>query len=124
MEGGAEGRSWRVRKEAGALRAEGVRVGVWGEVGWGVREVGAVRVEVGEVENQWAGREEGGGCSIGVPRTGRSFASRAQRVMACGGVVSAGMSPSSVALPGRTWLGSIFPPIFALTAARTAPGDS
>jgi hypothetical protein len=113
-----------VRKEGRALRAEGVWLGVWGEAECGLWEVVAAGEGVEEVEGQGAVREEVGGCWTGVLRTGRSFACRGRRGMVCGDVVSAGMSARRVALPGRTWLGSIFPPLFALTAARTAPSDS
>jgi hypothetical protein len=62
---------WALRAEAGPLR-------VCGEARWGVGEVGAAKEEVVEVDNQGAGREEVGGCWIGVLRTGRSFACRAR----------------------------------------------
>jgi hypothetical protein len=122
-EGAAE-RRWRVRTETGALRADGEELGVWGEVDGCVGEVGAAGNGVVQVEGQRAGREEVGGSSIGVLRTGRSFACQARHRMACGGVGSAGMSARRVPMPGCTWLGSIWPPPFALTAARTAPSDS
>jgi hypothetical protein len=44
--GGAGERSWRVRKEGRALRAEEVWLGVWGEVGWRLVEAGAAVVGV------------------------------------------------------------------------------
>jgi hypothetical protein len=51
---GAGRRSWRVRKETGALRAEGVWVWVWvwvwGEVEWELWVVGAVKEGVLYVE--------------------------------------------------------------------------
>jgi hypothetical protein len=89
--GGAGSGSWTEWKVTRALRAEGVELGVWGEVeGW-AGEVGAAGEGVGVVEGQGAGREEGGGSWIGVRRTGRSFVCRALPMMACGGVRSAGM---------------------------------
>jgi hypothetical protein len=74
--GGAGARSWRRRKVARALWAEAVEVGVWGEAEWCVGEVGAAGEGAMQVEGQWEGREEVGGCWIGVLRTGRSFACR------------------------------------------------
>jgi hypothetical protein len=115
---------WRRRKETEALRAEGVWLGVWGEVVCSEREVGAAGEGVVQVERQWAGREEGGESLIGVQRTGRSFACRGRRRTVCGGVRSVGMPAASVPMPVCTWRRSILPPLFALTAARTAPSDS
>jgi hypothetical protein len=114
----------RMRKEARALRAEGVEMGVWGEAEAYVHGMGAAGKGVVQVEGQWAGQEEVGGFWTGVLRTGRSFTCLGRRMMACGGVGSAGMSARSVMLPGGTWPRSIFPPPFALTAARSAPSDS
>jgi hypothetical protein len=113
-----------MRKEGRALRAEGVWLGVWGVVEYGVWLVRAAGEGVVQVEGQWVGRAEVGGSWIGVLRTGRSFACRGRPMMACGGVRSAGTSARGVPLPGGTWPRSIFPPPFFLTAARTAPSDS
>jgi hypothetical protein len=73
------GRSWREWKEGRALRAEEVEVGVEEEVERWFEEMWTAVEGVMWVEEQWAGREEGGGCWTGARRTGRSFACRARR---------------------------------------------